>query len=299
MNRRSMKRVTASDPCPVCGKRDWCLRMPDNSAAICARIKSGKPVGKREHSGWLHVLLADTRFEPRLYRKTVAAAVDPPSNINWTKLTETYSNSLTAAKLATFAGELRLSVDSLRQLCVGWSAVHRAWTFPMRDAVGTIIGIRLRRPNGFKFAVTMSKSGLFIPSDLAAHEVKTLCIAEGPTDTAALLDMGLVAVGRPNCSGGVSQILRLVRRLRCREVVIVADGDGPGQVGANALAEELSALTIELRIVSPPSDIKDAREWKGKGATAREILSAPAVTFPHPAIRRAKRHAVQHHRRAK
>lgn len=297
MNRRSMQRVTASDPCPVCGKRDWCLRMPDNSAAICARIKSGKPVGKREHSGWLHVLLADTRFEPRPYCKTVGVAVDPPSSIDWEKLTETYSNSLTADKLSNFAAELGLTIDSLRRLCVGWSAEHRAWAFPMRTAEGTIVGIRLRKTTGFKYCVTGSRTALFIPGGIA--DASTLCVAEGPTDCAALLDLGLVAVGRPNCSGGVSQILRLVRRLRCREVLIVADGDGPGQVGANALAEELSALTIGIRIVTPPTDIKDAREWKGKGATAREILSAPAVTFPHPAIRRAKRHAVQHHRRAK
>ena len=295
MNPRTMKRVTKSTPCPICGKSDWCLRAPDSSAAICARIKSSKPVGKREHAGWLHVLSAGSRFQWRIAPFVKDVTAGPTVNIDWPRLAATFTAKLTTARLSNLATALGLTVDSLARLNIGWSTWHRAYSFPMRTADGAIVGIRLRKPDGFKYCVKGSRSALFIPEGLI--EAETLCIAEGPTDCAALLDMGLVAVGRPSCSGGVSQVLRLVRRLHCAGVMIVADGDQPGQAGANMLADELSSLMVELRIVTPPSDIKDAREWRQHGATASELLSAPAIRFPHPAIRRANRHAVQHRRR--
>lgn len=279
MNRRTMQRVTTSNPCPVCGKGDWCLRTPDNSAAICARIKSGKPVGKREHAGWLHVLSAPARFEPRPFLRTVNIAVYPQGNIDWTTLAEAYRNSLSVEKLAVFAAELGLTVGSLHQLCVGWSAEHRAWAFPMRMADGTIVGIRLRRPSGFKFAVTGSRSALFIPSELLAQNVKTLCIAEGPTDTAALLDLGFVAVGRPSCSGGVRLLANLVKTMRPTELIVVADQDEPGQLGAAQLTDILAAYAPITRIVTPPA--KDAREWRRRGATHDDVLDAIAATPSH------------------
>src|SRR5439155_12311592 len=83
---------------------------------------------------------------------------------------------------------LGLSATSLLRLGVGWSAPYRAWAFPMRDAGGAIRGIRLRTVAGKKFCVRGSKDGLFIPEESAA--VGPLLVCEGPTDTAALLDMG-------------------------------------------------------------------------------------------------------------
>ena len=47
----SMRRVSAAHPCPVCKKPDWCLDSPNGTAAICARVESGKRCGD---AGWLH-----------------------------------------------------------------------------------------------------------------------------------------------------------------------------------------------------------------------------------------------------
>lgn len=292
----NMLRVSATNPCPVCGKYDWCLRSTDGNSAICARIESSRPMQRpgRDRAGFLHILSSTTYTQQQLV-STKQPSPRPLVNINWPKLAASFTSELTPARLKNLTTSLGVSAESLIRLNVGWSVWHRAFSFPMRTADGAIVGIRLRKPTGLKYCITGSRTALFVPEELA--NASTLCIAEGPTDCAALLDLGLVAIGRPNCSGGGSQILRLVRRLRCREVVIVADGDSPGQVGAKVLADGLSALTVELRIVTPPSGIKDVREWKGEGATACEILSSPAITFPHPAIRRAKRHAVQHRRR--
>ena len=41
-------RVTKRNPCPVCGKPDWCLISEDGKAAICARIESDRPAGSKD-----------------------------------------------------------------------------------------------------------------------------------------------------------------------------------------------------------------------------------------------------------
>jgi len=46
-------RVNRRNPCPVCGKPDWCLLAPDGETAICARTESLKPAGTKG-AGWIH-----------------------------------------------------------------------------------------------------------------------------------------------------------------------------------------------------------------------------------------------------
>ncbi len=49
-------RVKRRNPCPVCGKPDWCLVSQDGKTAICARIESDKPAGNKG-AGWIHALV--------------------------------------------------------------------------------------------------------------------------------------------------------------------------------------------------------------------------------------------------
>jgi hypothetical protein len=79
----------------------------------------------------------------------------------------------------------------------------------MMDVAGRVQGIRLRFSNGRKLAVRGGREGLFVPSGLAA--TNQLLICEGPTDTAALLDLGFAAVGRPSCAGGTRLLVELLR----------------------------------------------------------------------------------------
>ena len=58
MDRDGMLRVNRANPCPVCGKPDWCLVAADNSVAICQRIEDGS-VKKCGEAGWLHRLSND------------------------------------------------------------------------------------------------------------------------------------------------------------------------------------------------------------------------------------------------
>ena len=56
--REQMRRVNRRNPCPVCGKPDWCLVAEDGSAAICPRTPDGA-VKDIPGSGWLHILRKD------------------------------------------------------------------------------------------------------------------------------------------------------------------------------------------------------------------------------------------------
>jgi hypothetical protein len=177
-------------------------------------------------------------------------------------------------RLHQVAVSLGLSVESLCGFGIGWSAGHRAWSFPMTDAAGNVLGIRLRWPDGFKFAMAGGKEGLFIPSIVEA-ESSPLLICEGPTDAAALLDMGFrIVVGRPSCSGGIKLLVELVRQRQCPEVVIVADGDEPGLLGANNLASVLVVYAPVVTVIAPPTGIKDGRDWLQAGGTREDVERA-------------------------
>jgi phage/plasmid primase-like uncharacterized protein len=171
---------------------------------------------------------------------------------------------------------LGVTEANLRRLGVGWSAQHHAWTFPMRDAAGEVRGIRLRGTDGRKWSVKGGREGLFLPDSLDASQ--RLLICEGPTDTAAAMDMGCAAVGRPSCTGGAGLLLRLVRDRRPAEVVVVADQDAPGQSGAAALAAELRGYVRVVRVITPPA--KDLRAWRQSGASADDLAALIAATAP-------------------
>jgi len=282
---RDWQRVSRCRPCPVCGKPDWCLYAgPQDSptAAICARVESPKRV---REAGWLHVLRDEgtPRRPSRRAVRTVAPAIGA-AGIDFGRMAERYRGILHPGALRTLADSLGLSVESLRRLGIGWSTAYSAWTFPMSDAHGQVVGIRLRRPDGHKLSVKGGHEGVFIPEGLASPHPDPLpkgegiggrlLVCEGPTDTAALLDLGLPAVGRPSCTGGVRHAVDLVRRLAVPEVVIVADADTPGRRGAENLASVLAAYSPAVRIIAPPPGVKDAREWKRRGARAADVQAA-------------------------
>ncbi|HAU38884.1 MAG TPA: hypothetical protein DCX07_14365 [Phycisphaerales bacterium] len=145
----------------------------------------------------------------------------------------------------------------------------------MRNAGGEIIGLHIRYASGAKAAEAGSRLGLFLPADLP--KIGTLAICEGVTDTAAALDLGQEAVGRPSCNCGASILAVLARG---RDVVIVGDNDPPGRHGAESLASCLVGRCSTVRILYPPEGIKDLRQWRRSGLTAvefREALRAASV----------------------
>jgi len=167
------------------------------------------------------------------------------------------------AAMALFGQELGLSVAALKATGAAWATLYASWAFPMCDGYGNILGIRLRANDGRKFAVRGSKQGIFIAN---VPPQPTLFVCEGPTDTAAAVELGLFAVGRPNCCCGGPEIRIYARRHRCQRVVVVSDNDKPGLDGARKVGTEIQ---LPFAVYLPPA--KDLREFVRLGGTRNMI----------------------------
>jgi hypothetical protein len=258
----SYTRVSKLHPCPVCKKPDWCRVFADGWVE-CMRVQSGCPA---KSGGWMHsqreLSPGPVRFSPPPTRVAVPI-------INATKLHREWLAATTPTQLAEFAAALGLSVAALVSANAAWAAPHGAWAFPMCDGHGNIVGIRLRRPDGAKFAVRGSRQGIFMSAECGvriAERQEVLFVCEGPTDTAAAVDLGLFAVGRPNCCCGGPEIKVFARLHQCNRVVMISDNDKPGLDGAAKVGAEIG---LPFAIYVPPA--KDLREFVRLGGTRAMI----------------------------
>ena len=258
----SYTRVTKLNPCPVCKKPDWCRVFTDGWVE-CMRVQSDRPA---KSGGWLWQCHLPPAASPPLPPRVAVPT------INATKLMRGWWTSTDDGMHDAFARELGLSVAALVAANAAWAAPHSAWAFPMCDGHGNILGIRLRNAQG-KFAVRGSKQGIFIPN---VPPQKTLFVCEGPTDTAAAVDLGLFAVGRPNCCCGGADIKVFARRHQCHRVVVVSDNDKPGLDGACKVGAEIG---LPFAVYVPPA--KDLREFVRLGGTRAMIENSLNNTVWH------------------
>jgi len=267
-----MKRVTRSTPCPVCGKPDWCTLSDDGEVVYCMRIQSNMHC---RNGAWMHFLKDRDPRRPAPSR----APMPLPCKLAFFDA-ERYHASIRKAWDGVWldgnAVGLGVNMDALERLQPGWDGFNKAVGYPMRDAGGKVVGIRLRNSNGDKWAVSGSKDGLFFDPSLTLGGDRELVVCEGPTDTAAAYTLGLPAAGRSSCGTGVELLKALCCSLKARLVTIVADADSPkhkpdgslwrpGIEGAMALGGKLGRIH---RVILPPK--KDLREWVGSGCTLKE-----------------------------
>ena len=250
----TFNRVTKQQPCPVCKKPDWCRVFADGWAE-CMRVQSDKPA---KSGGWMHW----QGQLPPVSRSAATPRCKPTPTINATRMMREWVAATSPAELDAFAASLGVSAASLTAVGAAWAASHSAWAFPMCDGYGNVVGVRLRNERG-KFAVRGSRQGIFLASVPAQ---KTLFVCEGPTDTAAAVDLGLFAVGRPNCCCGGPEIKVYARRLDVARVVVISDNDKPGLDGARKVGGELK---LPFAIYVPPA--KDIREFVRLGGTRAMI----------------------------
>jgi hypothetical protein len=272
-------RVSRPRPCPVCERSDWCLIKIDGSEACCKRVISDRQMGE---AGSIHRLEDCQAIPDHVIRKMVERRPEP--DVPMWKLAKMYHEEIISREMIKpMSSLLGVSEGSLISLRVGWSKTHDAFSFPMRDAKKRICGIRLRRPNGRKYSVIDSRSGLFIGMD-GKEDPEMLCICEGPTDTAAMIDLGFDVIGRPDCGSGTEMLVNYVKCNR-RDVVIVHDRDEPNSAaeanvmrGVSVLTDRLLGIAKSVRVIAPPSS-KDIREWVGEGAT-RDTVRAVIDQIP-------------------
>lgn len=272
-------RVSKRQRCPICGRPDWCMVRYDDDkalAAICPRTESKHRCGD---AGYLHVLEAGSH-----QKRSGGKQIHLVPMRDYRTLAQRLAEATPLAEYERLSTSLGVTVASLQALRFGYVAGEQlrkfgirfcghAWAIPMHDYRGRVPGLRLRLPNGRKVAAKGSRNGLFIPCQ-PGHSSGPLFIAEGESDTAALLSMGVRAIGRPGALACVEAVVRHVTSQGERDVVVMGDADAVGEAGAAKVAEDLSAMGVNTRVAVPPA--KDVRAWFQAGATSCDLRALVA-----------------------
>lgn len=279
-------RVNRNRRCPICNHIDWCLIAPDGGAVLCMRLASDREKRLRDGSlGWIHTT-GSACMQTQRYTHADAVALEVCINVD--RVLVRFAMGTRPAEVAMHAEALGVTAESLHRLGICAAEQPRTWAFPMYrfcDGFQEPCGIRLRNESGQKWTVRGSRSGIFIPQGLTG--AGPLLICEGPTDTAAALSFGFDAIGRPSCNGCSEEILSLLAGRR-QELVIIADGDIPGRLGAARLALDLLPRPCKIVI---PLYAKDMRAWKQNGCT-RAVLQA-MITNQRPLLATTLRQQVR------
>ena len=252
-------RVTKAHKCPICKHDSWCLI--NTEVVMCMRVASERSKTLSDGTvAYIHRLTDAVPVVPRRPRRETPVVNCAALLHSWA-LHRKCPNRLLASKLG-------VSTESLDALGCVWASEHNAWAFPFRNGWGAVVGIQLRYEDGFKRTMTGTHNGLLIPQ---IEPQATMYVVEGTSDTAAAVTMGLYAVGRPSCSGGLLDLVTHAKRSCVRKVVIVSDNDGPGRTGAMTLANHLPVPSCMLLLPS-----KDIRAFYQGGGTADLLTNITA-----------------------
>lgn len=256
---------------------DWCLIHKSGLKAICSRVKSGK---SRKNAGWLHYIAAGQVPSKRM--------LEQKHEYLTTQQVQEYLQSITEGRNGNMierqAKALGLSLDSLIMMHVTYDQDKAAIVAPMFDHMRMPTGCRYRRNDGKKYSLKGGREGVFLSRNFTPY--RTMWIAEGMTDPAAVVEIGFDnVIGRPNCSGGFEIIKRLVSKNRRAPVIIVADPDAPGIDGATSLAQSLPNPCI---VIVGPCDIREYVTKRLQSDARNAILegiNGDEVTTWHPVFR--------------
>lgn len=242
----NFNRVNRNMPCPLCGKEKWCMVSDDGSQVICPRTDLGAM--KELTCGFLHEL-GDERPKVPKYKITKTRLYKP----DYKYIAEYYNwldtDTSHAAKLAQILGVTPRSL-----LLLGLAKGENCWAFPMFDENRRIVGIKRRFPDNQKRSVRHSKLGVYFP--LNFNKEVTAVICEGESDTAAMLSLGLNAIGRASANSCEDILARLIGN---QDAVIIADDDKDGIRFAYKLKAKLPNSCVIV------SRYGDARGWYNSG----------------------------------
>lgn len=287
------KRYKVMQRCPCClhggrmGHGSGCCHYgpPENPYRIlCLRVSEGSVKAAADGMGYVHNWRNDPHAKPRREPKPlVVANVDPAMAEMATRFEKQVGDSLGA-----LSSSLGVTTKSLQRLRTGWADEYidhptgelvtvNAYSFPMRSGDNLVVGVRFRNLQSAKWAARGSANGLFVPTD--NNPAGLLCVVEGPTETAAMLDWGFSVVGRPSNTAGADFVVAYAKRfLPRRPICIIRNNDPEGSVaethtiaGAETLADRLKSekAASEVSIIHPPT--KDMRDYLKQGAIRQDV----------------------------
>lgn len=257
-------KTTKEEPCPVC-ERQSCIVSPDGAVVMCFRVPDGS-FKQTDRGGFLHRVADSPDWTPPRER-TVRVELPP----DWTDQARGMAASTDFRLITRFAKDLGVSTLALRQQWVSYHPGRDLWVWPMWWIVRgepRVVGMRLRSPSGRKFARKGSRGGLFVPATFGDRigPAPFCVVCEGPTDAAAALSMGFLAVGLPSASGCLD---RAVEALAGKPAVVIGDPDPAGRRSAELLQSRLGNAPV----IYPPNG-KDLRSWSQDRAAKRQIEAA-------------------------
>jgi len=175
------------------------------------------------------------------------------------------TDAMTPKQRQTLADKLGVHPDALERLGVGIDGEQSTWPEAAPD--GRVTNVMRRAPDGSKRAMRGSQRGLTLPDGAKLRPVpdgEPLLVAEGATDCAALLSMGLGAVACPSAGVGERQLVAVLASFEGR-VIVLGDNDasGAGQKHAERVSAALAAGRVSAIVTwaMTPGGAKDAREW--------------------------------------
>ena len=286
-------------PCPKCGGRDRFAAFPNINGRGAVHCRHCFTRGTDPSPGdgiatlqwilgldfratlgwladWLGVKHSGANVSPVNPRRVVAVGdgrirreSDEPKH-DFDKLAKRFFTEMSRERREGLAKRLIVHPRSLVRLRVGYSEQHQATTWPMVDSGGRCVGLRMRGHDGNKWSYRGGKAGLFVPDGIHSRMPK-LHIAEGPTDAAALMTIGIPAIGRPSCTGAMPATVNFVRRIEAKDIVLVADNDEAGRAGAEILARLLVTVADVVRIITPGKPGEDCRAFVAAGGRRADI----------------------------
>lgn len=271
----------------MCFKPDNCKVSDDGAMVWCGRVEEGS-IKQNRGGQYLHRLKDRENFrsQPRVPVPKPKAELPVRKSHDWQAMAKGYFRSpLATSRRSELATLLGVAITALTAMGVGFDG--SAWTFPQWDASRVVIGIQRRFRNGKKRYIPDSNVGLIFGKNWNMDD-GPIFLPEGASDVAALMTMGLNAVGRPSNIAGAELIAELLRPIpKNRLVVVLAENDRktaddlsnkaksrhtidcegcsqcwPGRYGAIETAKKLSAaLERPIHYAFPPDGAKDVREW--------------------------------------
>ena len=271
------------NPCPICGskKNEWCSFTKDGRRVCCRNFsddvagwRKREPPAGSTNNGMNYVI--DGSTEP-LKTGEIKPAAEKLSVEVVTGYAKHFQENANEGVLQYWARHLGVSADSLYRLGVGvvdgnWAMVHDmkyatdTLATPEMDGERNIVGIKLRKQDGYKCSIRGSSAGIYVPDQW--NSGGPVLLVEGASDVAACLDLGYSVLGRPACTGGVLEFSKLLHGVaKSTPIIFLADNDenDAGIKGAKSSARELAnylGREIQVAIVR---GVKDAREYLKEG----------------------------------
>ncbi len=258
---RSEQRFKRSRPCPICGGCD------------------GDPRG---HERRCHGFLSSDGLYAHCSRDEHAGTLKQSPN------SQTYAHRLRGpCACGSTHGASDVSSDSNIEA-----------TYDYRDENGALLfqavrlrpkAFRQRRPDGaggWHWDLKGTRRVLYrYPELLAAPTGETVFVVEGEKDVDNLRRLGGVATCNPMGAGKWHHVSDCVpRAFAGRRVVVLPDADEPGREHATQVAQSLTPVASNVRVVELParngSPIKDVSDWLAAGGTFEELQQIATSAEP-------------------